>query len=421
MKALHVVQRYHPTSPTGSELAMTILCEALAWQKDHAIIVATSQVDPGEGFYNPFIKRFPVGDQRIKAVKVIRLPVAWWKSSLFYVIRNLLPWLNNLTGGWLGVQAFGPHLLNLESVIDIEKPDLIHASPMPMNHTYQAWQLAQKYRLPLVITPTMHFDDPLFDNALIYRMLAGAQAVIAHTDYEKKQLIAHQIDPAKIAVIPSSYLTAKAFATKSSKTIRNKYRLADRPIALFIGSKSYNKGTVTLLKTWPLVRQQLPQAVAIIAGLPTKSWGQGKVDLDMIGVIELDYVSDKLKNDLLDACNVLCVPSRSESFGMILLEAWAKGKPVIGGSAGATRELVEEGINGYTVEFGNEKQLVKTLVRVLRDASLQRRLGQAGLQKSKQFTKKAIVSKTLAVYKEVLAAPSSALITKTASWGRRAV
>lgn len=48
----------------------------------------------------------------------------------------------------------------------------------------------------------------------------------------------------------------------------------------------------------------------------------------------LGYVSRAEKQELMNACNLVCVPSRNEPFGMIVLEAWDAGKPVVATEAG---------------------------------------------------------------------------------------
>lgn len=389
MKALHVIQRYKPSSLTGSEAAMVLLCEALAKERRHTIRVITSDVVHGEGFYNPFEARHEKKVETLNNVKVRRLLVNWLVASVYYMLAKLFP-----LGGASAFKAFGPHLVGLELAILEARPDLIHVAPMPMAHLYFTWRIAKHHAIPLVITPDMHFDDPRFKNLLIDTILASAAAVIAHTEYEKAALSARGVAKERITVIPLSYLSANDFNLTA--------KLSQEPTVLFLGTKSFDKGTVHLLEVWPQVRQKIPQAKLIVAGVPTRSWVKGKKNKDFTNVEELDYVTGGTKQGLLSASHILVVPSRTESFGMVLLEAWAKGKPVIGGSAGATREMISEGRDGYTVNFGDVDNLAKKIINLLQNPTQQKQLGLAGRQKAKTFTKQRMVGRTLKVYRQVV-------------------
>lgn len=401
MKAVHVIQRYTPAVLTGSEKALAILCTALAKTKQLETVVITSNVDAGWGFYDPRSPRFAAGEAKVEGVRVIRLPVNWFLGSFYYLANRLLS-LIGIRWASLRFKAFGPQLAGLESTIVAEKPDLLHILPMPMSQTYAAWQIARRHHIPFVVTPTMHFDDPMFDNPLIYTILKEADAVIAHTEFEKATLAKKGIDKHKITVIPSSYLTDEDFAAVSVTAFNKEHDLKpDQPVILFLGSKSFDKGVNHLAEAWPTIRQAVPEARLILAGGPTSSWNEQRKTSNLTGVIEFGYVSDELKQQLLARCQIVCQPSRAESFGMILLESWAKGKAFIGGSAGATRELITEGVNGYTVNFGDTKAIATKLIELLTDEKKRKQFGQAGQTEAKRFTEQQIVDRTLEVYRTI--------------------
>jgi glycosyltransferase involved in cell wall biosynthesis len=75
------------------------------------------------------------------------------------------------------------------------------------------------------------------------------------------------------------------------------------------------------------------------------------------------------------------MPSRYDSFGIVYLEAWKCGKPVIGARVGAIPEVIDDGKDGLLVEFGNVDQLISTIRHLLRDADLRREMGEAGRKK----------------------------------------
>jgi glycogen(starch) synthase len=98
-------------------------------------------------------------------------------------------------------------------------------------------------------------------------------------------------------------------------------------------------------------------------------------------VIMLDFIPDEDKLDLLDASSLLVLPSRSDSFGIVFLEAWFYGKPVVGADAGGIPGLVRDGVDGLLVPFGDVKELALSIQKLLLDKELAVELGEAGRER----------------------------------------
>jgi glycosyltransferase involved in cell wall biosynthesis len=92
----------------------------------------------------------------------------------------------------------------------------------------------------------------------------------------------------------------------------------------------------------------------------------------------LGSVTDEDKRDLLAAAAVVAMPSRSDSFGIVFLEAWLYSVPVVGAAAGGIPEVVSDGQDGYVVPFGDVDALAGRLARLLAEPALARRMGEAG-------------------------------------------
>ena len=101
--------------------------------------------------------------------------------------------------------------------------------------------------------------------------------------------------------------------------------------------------------------------------------------------LDLGRADDADKADALAACDVFCMPSAAESFGIVYVEAWSYGKPVVGGPAPAVRELIENDVTGLVVDEQRADAVAAALVRLLTDGQLRSRLGSAGrtLQESR--------------------------------------
>jgi phosphatidyl-myo-inositol dimannoside synthase len=111
---------------------------------------------------------------------------------------------------------------------------------------------------------------------------------------------------------------------------------------------------------------------------------------------------DELLN-AYDHCDVFAMPSRGEGFGLVFIEAMARGKPVIGGAHGGVPEIIDDGINGYLVGYGDIEQLADRLQGLLSNDSRRREMGAHALAKARrEFTFARFLSELNIVLTELL-------------------
>lgn len=102
-------------------------------------------------------------------------------------------------------------------------------------------------------------------------------------------------------------------------------------------------------------------------------------------------------------CTIFAMPSRGEGFGLVFLEAMACGKPVIGGNHGGTPDVIDDGVNGYLVPYGDVGQLVDRLTRLLSDDSLRHSMGAQALAKAQRdFAFARFSAELSAIFEELL-------------------
>jgi len=146
--------------------------------------------------------------------------------------------------------------------------------------------------------------------------------------------------------------------------------LPELPTALYVGALERSKGVDVLAAAWPAVRERVPAARLHVVGsgsLPAPS-GAGITwdsSLPTSGVAAA-----------LDAATLLVLPSRSEGMGRVLVEAFSRGRAVVGSRVGGIPDLVREGENGLLVPPEDSAALADALVRVLDDRELAARLGE---------------------------------------------
>jgi glycosyltransferase involved in cell wall biosynthesis len=95
----------------------------------------------------------------------------------------------------------------------------------------------------------------------------------------------------------------------------------------------------------------------------------------------LGPVDDGTKRDLLAAADIVAMPSRTDSFGLVYLEAWLYRKPVIGARAWGIDDVIEDGVDGVLVPFDDPGALAKAIASLLSQPGLCAAMGARGEQK----------------------------------------
>lgn len=269
---------------------------------------------------------------------------------------------------------------------------LIHNVFMGREAFSLGWLLAaQRAGIPFVFTPLRH-QRPLGWSSPAFRQLyARSNAVIALTDAESSWLQQRGAPPERTHVIGLGPSNDPEASPEAARRL-----LGDRKIVLFLGQLHAYKGfRVLLAAARSLARRD--DTVFVFAGPDVRNHARAFARAPQ-NARYLAQVDQPLRDSLLQAATVLCVPSSRESFGAVLVEAWACGKPVIGGPAAATRSVIDDGVDGFIVPQ-DVRSLVPVLERLLDDDELCRRLGQAGRRKVEaRYSWASIAQRHLAIY-----------------------
>jgi glycosyltransferase involved in cell wall biosynthesis len=151
------------------------------------------------------------------------------------------------------------------------------------------------------------------------------------------------------------------------------------PRVIWVGALQPVKNVAALVELWPRVAAAVPEAVLTVVGD-----GPLAPDIDGLAarhpgrVTRYPSVSAAEVSALLDDATVLVLPSLSEGLGRVILEAFARGRPVVASDVGGIRDLPADGANGWLVAPGDHDGFAAALVRTLEDPALAERLGAAG-------------------------------------------
>lgn len=198
------------------------------------------------------------------------------------------------------------------------------------------------------------YRDSYFQSAVVANMIAKHRRentwnnkvtrFIALTEFAREKFISAGFDSDKLKVKPNFVPSAK----KNSKASYPE----SRPFALFVGRLSKEKGIDVLLRVW----EGLSHDLVIVGSGPLESYVKERVKSN------IHFLGQKSSADvsqLMHDADFLIAPSQCyETFGMVIIEAYAQGTPVICPSPSAMAELVDEGITGLTFEINKESDLL---------------------------------------------------------------
>jgi D-inositol-3-phosphate glycosyltransferase len=247
------------------------------------------------------------------------------------------------------------------------------------------------------------------------RVIAEADRVLAVTPSEAAQLVGlYRADPEHVRIVPPG-VDHELFAPRSRAEARERLHLAGLRLALYVGRLQPHKGPDVAVRTMAEAVARDPDAardlVLAIVGGPSGSTQGAELAriLELAGALG---VSERVMlfppqpqpwlADFYAAADVVLVPSRSESFGLVALEAQAVGTPVIAAAVGGLRYVVADGRTGYLVEGHDPADHARRLLELLRDPSLAAELGREAARQALRFTWDATAGELAAVYGELL-------------------
>jgi glycosyltransferase involved in cell wall biosynthesis len=157
----------------------------------------------------------------------------------------------------------------------------------------------------------------------------------------------------------------------------------ETPRLLFVGVLERYKNVEGLAAAWRLVARRVPQAELHLVGDGTQT--EVAAALAQEGVRWDRRLEPAELAVALDASRALLLPSASEGLPRVAVEAFLRGRAVIGARAGGIPDIVEDGVNGLLVPYGDDVALADAAERMLTDLELARRLGEGALASSARW------------------------------------
>ena len=306
--------------------------------------------------------------------------------------------------GLLRVRFLGIIMFWLRRVLKVRRlgPDIVHCQSIMMgvvgflgkkllHKPYVVWGRGADIYMPW-----------LFKTPILRLVLKNADGVIALTEDMKKEM--QKTRAGGISVIANG-LDLERFAALRREEMRGKLQTKpDQRLIVFAGGFRPVKGVTYLIEAMNVVREKHRSAMLMLIGKgpeeDTLRHLAERLDLGncvrFVGQVPNDAVPQYLA-----AADVLVLPSLSEGFPNVVLEAMAAGLPVVASRVGGLPEIIEEGHNGFLVEPKSPEQIAEKVLLLLGDDELRKRISENNREKAQGYSWERVVDRLEEVYRGV--------------------
>jgi glycosyltransferase involved in cell wall biosynthesis len=270
--------------------------------------------------------------------------------------------------------------------------DAVHAVAFPYSFPIVCGlRLAHRRGVPFYLTPFLHLGDPSdpndrtrqqytkphlrwllqqADGVFVQTLLERAAAIELGVDERRVVLQGLGVDPEECTGGDRDGLRARIGATSGEVVVGH------------LANNSVEKGTCDLLKAAERLWNEGKLFRVVLAGPEMKNfqtfWDAypAKEKVTRLGVL-----NEREKRDFFAAIDLFALPSRTDSFGLVLLEAWANRKANLVYRAGGPAELVRDGNDGLQANCGDVEQLSSRLALLIGDSVFRLKLGENGFSR----------------------------------------
>lgn len=390
LRIAHFVQRY-PPALGGSEAYFARLSRYLVSQGHEVTVFTTTALDL-EAFWFSRGKCLRPGRRwedgvHVHRYSLCRLP---WHTRVLKAL-SLLPYpawqcwtvsCNPIAWGMLR-----------DSFRTSEVFDIVHATAFPYGWPLAcARRLAKRLNVPFLLTPFLHLGDPdnprdrtraAYTSRALLSLARDAARLFVQTEGERQALLERGF-PAERVILQGMGLDVESCSGGDRQRARNAWGIGAAEVVVgHLANQSREKGSVDLLRAAQIAWNQGANFRVVLAGpeMPNfQTFWSNFVAKER--VVKLGVLDAQQKKDFFAGIDVFALPSRSDSFGLVLLEAWANRVPNIGYRAGGVAWVIHDEVDGLLVKCGDVAALAKAILRLVGDGELRQRLGQAGWERT---------------------------------------
>ncbi len=287
------------------------------------------------------------------------------------------------------------------------KIDVIHAHCCVWAG-YVAMRLAEKIGVPYIVTEhatlfQLHKNEISNPNNKVIKQVFRKAAKVICVSRAFGKLLEEYTDNMEVI---GNVVNCERFTVANTEKKENAYRFLT-VCYMEEEAQLYKKGLDVLIRAWAKVAPQYPQAKLLIGG-------GGKAKEKVVQWAEENKMSDRIEflgaltreqvKEQMQLCDCFVLPSRYETFGVVYIEAFACGKPVIAAKNGGPDDFVKE-FNGLLVEPEKEDELTQALIQMIetdKAGALNYQPDRIAAYVEEQFSYEAIAKRLEKVYADVM-------------------
>jgi alpha-maltose-1-phosphate synthase len=385
IRVAHILRKYDPREWGGTETAIRDLVKGLEAQSVESVIYApkllhSTQIEDSFGALGAHLNRF----------------------------RAFIPMIGLEEMDRKALIAIGGNIVSFDIFRQLHRNsglDVIHTHALGRLGSI-ARVIARQKRIPFVITihggyldlPATVVDKLIapgqlgFDYGKLFGLLLRSRHLVEKADAvitvnpREAELLRAKWPALRVEVIPHGLPTAiydrdhRIAAQTHFPTIR------ERTIVLSVGRLDAVKNQAFLIESLPRLHRERPNALLVLVGPTTDSAYERNIrerirDLKLENSVLLTGLlppNDPRLIGLYQSAHVLVLPSKSETFGLVLLEAWAAGCPVIASSTSGAKQLIRSDENGFLFPVNDPQGLVQAFRHTFQSEDRRKSLGQMG-------------------------------------------
>jgi D-inositol-3-phosphate glycosyltransferase len=247
------------------------------------------------------------------------------------------------------------------------------------------------------------------------RVVQASDRILAPTPAEATNLVDwYDARQDRIRIVPPG-VDRSLFAPASRDEARRRLGFGSSPVVLFVGRLQPFKGPHIAIRAMAEAIARWPDAASgallVVVGGPSGVGGQEVNRLRRLAHAlgigrRVRFVPPQPHarlSEFYSAADLVVVPSRSESFGMVALEAQACGRPLVASGVGGLRFTVVDGVTGFLVPDHDPAKFAERIVSILADPGMRDRMGEAATAHAARFTWDATAAGVGEVYRELSA------------------
>ena len=276
----------------------------------------------------------------------------------------------------------------LENLLEKEDIDIIHGHYLfPAGAA--AVEVGKKHNIKTYVTAhgsdmfELYKNQPLM-RSTVRNVLKDADGVFAVSNALRHEIIATGVvgiaDKTKLSW---NSVDIDKFSNKNDDSFKKEFKLEDKPIVLFVGNLIKRKNVDSLLEAKKIAHSDY--YLVVVGDGPLYKKLTKKVEDDNIHDVIFTGARDDVEN-IIPSCDVLILPSFSESFGLVLIEALACGKPVIGSDVGGITEIINDDV-GLLVNPKKVSSIAKAIDNIINDDDLRLVLSMNARSRALDFSK----------------------------------